>query len=106
MKIAVESNDGETIKSPFDVTRGYLVFEVVDDTLQETKYLKVNETTSFSQIDYLSECKTIITRGMDNEKRERFREEGFDIFVTFNTSAKNALDSFVKETIINQLEFV
>jgi len=106
MKIAVESNDGKTIKSPFDVIKGYLVFEVNEKTLMRAKYLKMNKPTSFSQIPYLSECKTIITRGMDREKRERFKEEGFDIFVTFNTSARDALDSFIKEKRINQPEFV
>ena len=106
MKIAIESNDGENINSPFDETRGYLVFEVIDDTVEETKYFKEKKTTSFSQIRSLSGCKTIITRGMDNEKREEFRNDGFDIFVTFNTSVKDALDSYIKEKIINQLEFV
>lgn len=106
MKIAVESNDGETIKSPFEETRGYLVFDVIDDTLVESKYLKINKPIPFTEIPHLTDCKTIITREMNRTRREQLRDEGFDIFVTFNTYAKDALDSFVREKLIYQPEFV
>lgn len=106
MKIAVESNDGENIKSPFDETRGYLVFEVINDTVEETKYYKLRKATAFSKVLSLSGCKTIITRGMYKEKREQFIDQGFDVFVTFNTSARDALDSYIKENIINHPELV
>lgn len=106
MKIAVESNDGKTIKSPFDETRGYLVFDVVDHIVEDANYFEVKKPASISQIPSLSSCKTIITRGMDRDKRQKLNRDGFDIFVTFNTSARDALDSFLKEKIINQPQFV
>ncbi len=106
MKIAVESNDGETLKSPFDEIRGYLVFDVVDHIVEDANYFEVKKPTSILQIPSLNSCKTIITRGMDRDKRQKFNRDGFDIFVTFNTSARGALDSFLKEKIINQPQFV
>ena len=41
MKIAIESNDGETINSPFDKPKGYLVFDVEDTGIKDTKYIKL-----------------------------------------------------------------
>ncbi len=39
MKIAIESNDGETINSPFDKPKGYLVFDVEDTGLKRPNIL-------------------------------------------------------------------
>ena len=41
MKITIESNDGETINSPFDKPKGYLVFDVEDTGIKDTKYIKL-----------------------------------------------------------------
>jgi predicted Fe-Mo cluster-binding NifX family protein len=93
MKIAIESNDGETINSPFDKPKGYLVFDVEDTGIKETKYIKLR---SFP----LKDCCTIITRGMDNKHRAELKENGVDVFITFNTRAKDAVRAYLRERLI------
>ena len=44
MKIAIESNDGETINSPFDKPKGYLVFDVEETGIKDTHYIKLQTT--------------------------------------------------------------
>ena len=41
MKIAIESNDGETINSPFCKTRGYIVCDVDNASVTRTMYVKI-----------------------------------------------------------------
>ena len=115
MKIAIESNDGETINSPFDKPRGYLVFDVEDTGIKETKYIKLqtprkkSETVSSgktkninTQTFPLENCRTIITRGMDNKHLAEFKEKGVDVFITFNTRAKEAVRAYLRERLINK----
>lgn len=107
MKIAIESNDGATIKSPFTDTTGYLIFDVDENSIGNVTYCEVNKSVSRSKERLivngtLSQCSTIITRGMDKKYREQLKNKGIDIFVTFNTSAKSALYSYLKERRINQ----
>jgi len=110
MKIAIESNDGETINSPFDKPKGYLVFDVEDTGIKETKYIKLktsgkkSETVSPGNISNqrfsLKDCCTIITRGMDNKHRTEFKKNGVDVFITFNTRAKDAVRAYLRERLI------
>ena len=115
MKIAIESNDGETINSPFAKTKGYLVFDVEDTGIKETKYIKLktpgkkSKTVSSARNNNvnrqnfpLENCSTVITRGMDNEHLTEFKEKGVDVFVTFNTMAKDAVRAYLRERLINK----
>jgi len=101
MKIAVESNDGETIKSPFADTKGYIIYDVTEDSTLKTSYSKVGKKTSSKKTNPLHQCSTIITRGMDKKNIEQLKNNGIDIFVTFKTSAESALSSYMKERLIN-----
>lgn len=114
MKIAIESNDGETINSPFDKTKGYLVFDVEDSGIKETKFIKLQTTGELSetisagkknissQSFTLENCGTIITRGMNNKHITEFKEKGVDVFITFNTRAKDAIRAYLRERLINE----
>ncbi len=115
MKIAIESNDGETINSPFDKPKGYLVFDVEDTGIKDTKYIKLKtsgkkpKTVSPArnknitrQTFPLENCYTIITRGMDNKHRTEYKENGVDVFITFNTMAKDAVRAYLRERLINK----
>jgi predicted Fe-Mo cluster-binding NifX family protein len=115
MKIAIESNDGETINSPFDKIKGYLVFEVEDTGIKDTKYIKLKTSGKKSitvspgknkninrQTFPLENCRTIITRGMDNKHLTEFKEKGVDVFITFNTRAKDAVRAYLRERLINK----
>jgi predicted Fe-Mo cluster-binding NifX family protein len=115
MKIAIESNDGETINSPFDKIKGYLVFDVEDAGIKETKYIKLQTTAektktvstgknkNISKKSFtLENCGTIITRGMDNKHLTEFKEKGVEVFITFNTRAKDAVRAYLRERLINE----
>ena len=115
MKIAIESNDGETINSPFDKPKGYLIFDVEDTGIKETKYIKLQTSVKKSQTVSpvktnninlqsfsLENCRTIITRGMDNKHLTEFKEKGVDVFITFNTRAKDAVRAYLRERLINK----
>ena len=115
MKIAIESNDGETINSPFDKPKGYLVFDIEDTGIKETKYIKLKasekkpgtvppgKTKNINRQNFpLEDCCTIITRGMNNKHRSELKENGVDVFVTFNTRAKDAVRAYLRERLINK----
>ena len=113
MKIAIESNDGETLNSPFRKTRGYIVCDVDDASITNTKYVKIKngdkspksntrERTSRRSIFSLNECRTVITRGMARNSLNDLKENGIDVFVTFNTRAKDALRAYLKERLLNR----
>ncbi|MFV1963633.1 MAG: hypothetical protein ACC658_17635, partial [Acidimicrobiia bacterium] len=51
---------------------------------------------------FLGDCCTIITRGMNNENLSELKEKGVDVFVTFNTQAKDAVRAYLKERMINR----
>jgi len=118
MKIAIESNDGVTIKSPFDKTMGYIVCDVEEADIGNTEYIKIGDieikisSESAAEIKNkgqskfsLRDCCTVITRGMDRENRSRLKKKGIDVFVTFNIQAKDALRAYLKERLINRPVF-
>ncbi len=104
MKIAIESNDGKTINSPFSITRGYLICDVEDTGIRDTKHIKRQSRNNVTQNKklFLGDCCTIITRGMNNENLSELKEKGVDVFVTFNTQAKDAVRAYLKERMINR----
>lgn len=108
MKIAIESNDGITIKSPFIKTKGYLVYDIDESRIKGFEYRKAlgrkSTEISFPQHPHsqLNDCKTIISRGMNRIDLQSFKEEGKDVFITFKTAAKDAVKLYMKELLINE----
>lgn len=113
MKIAIESNDGETIKSPFVKTKGYLVYDVEDCSIKDYEYRKSsglrssksNKTVKRKEKSVLGDCKTVITRGMDLSDLKNLKNNGIDVFITFKTSAKDAVRIYLKEHLLNEASF-
>lgn len=111
MKIAIESNDGQTIKSPFIPTRGYVVYDVKDSGIVATEYResnstelkptgqKVNVPTHIRSL--LNDCSAIISRGMDRGSLDVLKQDGKDVFITFKTSARDAVRLYMREQFIN-----
>jgi len=109
MKIAIESNDGVTIKSPFIRTRGYLVYDINESDIIGYEYRQnkekrspvIENSVSFINIQsLLKDCKTVISRGMDRSSLKQFRQKGIDVFITFKTSAKDAVGLYLKELLM------
>ncbi|GBD86613.1 hypothetical protein BMS3Abin03_00534 [bacterium BMS3Abin03] len=106
MKIAIESNDGKTIKSPLSKTKGYLVFDVDDANIMGPEYRRKHNkrrtVKSGKAKPLLCDCGTIISRGMDREALSKMKKKGLDVFITFNTHAQDALRAYLKERLINE----
>ena len=103
MKIAVESNDGITIKSPFSRARGYLVYNVDDTHITGYEYRAAedaDERINSARLPF-SDCNAVISRGMDRTNQKSLKDKGIDVFITFNTSARDALRVYIKENLIN-----
>ncbi len=111
MKIAIESNDGITITSPFIKTIGYVVYDINESDIVGCEYRskkmlneKIRETGSIIQDKFHSmvgDCSTIISRGMDRINREVLKKEGLDVFITFKTSAKDAIRLYLRELLLS-----
>ena len=93
MKIAIESNDGITIKSPFLKTKGYLVYDIDESHINGFEYRKapgqkkIEVSLSKNPHSALKDCRTIISRGMNRIELRSFKEAGKDVFITFKTTA-------------------
>jgi predicted Fe-Mo cluster-binding NifX family protein len=110
MKIAIESNDGITIKSPFLPTKGYVVYDVNESDIVSTEYRESisqremagkNKPVALKQNTVLNDCSAIITRGMDRSNVDIFKREGMDVFITFKTSTKDAVKIYMKELLVS-----
>lgn len=111
MKIAIESNDGVTIKSPFVPTRGYVVYDVDESDIHSTEYRErsFGEKRTKRKKNYelnnihalLNDCSAIISRGMDRSNLDICKKEGMDVFITFKTSTKDAVRLYMRELLIS-----
>jgi hypothetical protein len=111
MKIAIESNDGVTIKSPFLHTKGYLVYDIDESHINGFEYRKAFEqkkeikrskiSDSKHLHPFLEDCRTVISRGMDRIELQSFKQEGKDVFITFKTAAKDAVKIYMKELLMS-----
>jgi len=111
MKIAIESNDGKTIKSPFLPTKGYVVYNVDESDIVGKEYREseskskntVGNKQPISNITHslLNDCSAIISRGMDRSNVDVYKKEGKDVFITFKTSAKDAVRLYLREQLIS-----
>lgn len=111
MKVAIESNDGVTIKSPFIRTRGYVVYDINETNIVGCEYreskaqnVKAKDgkvVTSDKFHSLLNDCSTIISRGMERSNLDVFKKEGIDVFITFKTSAKDAVRLYMRELLIS-----
>ncbi len=111
MKIAIESNDGVTIKSPFLPTKGYVVYDVNESDIVGKEYRESNskdkktvgekEVLSEKSHSLLNDCSAIISRGMDRSNVDIYKKEGMDVFITFKTSAKDAVKLYMRELLVS-----
>ncbi|RKY95835.1 MAG: hypothetical protein DRQ13_06575 [Ignavibacteriae bacterium] len=107
MKIAIESNDGVTIKSPFVQTTGYLIYDVEQSGIKGTEFRKSTTKPKTVGDDaklpvMVNDCGTVISRGMNRGNLQSLKEKGIDVFITFKLSARDAVKFYLKESIINK----
>ncbi|MCB2221621.1 MAG: iron-molybdenum cofactor biosynthesis protein [Bacteroidetes bacterium] len=114
MKIAVASDDGKHIAQHFGRTRGFLIFDCIDDKIASTEY-KLNTFTHHHQgngdehhhehghqhshdgiLSALKDCKVVISRGMGRRLLDDFEEHGKEIYITDESEAEKAIQLFFK----------
>ena len=111
MKIAIESNDGVTIKSPFLPTKGYVVYDIDESDIVNSEYRQSEsrsrvrsgqrKAVSTKEKMVLNDCSAIISRGMDRSNLDIFKKEGMDVYITFKTSTKDAVRVYMRELLIS-----
>jgi predicted Fe-Mo cluster-binding NifX family protein len=111
MKVAIESNDGVTIKSPFLRTKGYVVYDINESDIIGYEYRRSKTTEEKSREESVAakdklhslfeDCSTIISRGMDRANLDVLKKEGINVFITFKTSAKDAVRLYMRELLID-----
>ncbi len=112
MKIAIESNDGVTIKSPILPTKGYLIYDINESDIINTEYREstIKDKRHNGEKDavlekvrsLLNDCEAVISRGMDRNKLNVLKNEGKDVFITFKTSTKDAARLYMRELLMNK----
>jgi predicted Fe-Mo cluster-binding NifX family protein len=111
MKIAIESNDGVTIKSPFLPTKGYVIYDIDASDIVKSEYRESSlknsqknderKIASIKSNTLLNDCSAIISRGMDRSNLDIFKKEGMDVYITFKTSTKDAVRLYMRELLIS-----
>lgn len=113
MKIAIESNDGVTIKSPFLPTKGYVIYNIVESGIVSSEYRESRlkgkradgekEVLSTKASLPINDCAAIISRGMDRSNLDFLKKEGMDVYITFKTSTKDAARLYMREQMISNM---
>ena len=111
MKVAIESNDGVTIKSPFIRTKGYVVYDISESDIVGCEYRQSKTQNEKGRLEssltwekfhsLLNDCNTLISRGMDRSHLDVLKKEGINVFITFKTSAKDAVRLYMRELLIS-----
>jgi predicted Fe-Mo cluster-binding NifX family protein len=115
MKIAVDSNDGINIASPFNLLKNFMVFEVGggNDPLnfgaprtQSNNKNKLKQIKNISKTvniaSELSECSTVISHGLNRPLLNNLRKSGVDVFITYQARIDDALNQYLKDKSIHE----
>ena len=115
MKIAVESNDGVKLASPYHPQKNFMVFEI------DEKSDLINLSTSRSQLNHknqlkhlrnisktenivseLSDCSTVISHCLNRPLINNLRRSGVDVYITFKGKVDDALNQYFKDEFIHE----
>ena len=114
MKIAVESNDGINIASPYNLLKNFMVFEIEEtstpmncETLgamlnnRQLKPIK-NISKANQMLTELCECSTIITHNLSKPLLNKLQGSGVDVFITYQNRINDALNQYLKDRMIHE----
>jgi len=118
MKIAIASDDSETIASHFGRTRGFLIFEVENNHVKNQEY-RNNTFTGHARglegvghsidrhgpiLKALSDCTAVISHGMGRRIYDDLKQSDIDVIITEETEAKKALELYLSGNLTNKPE--
>ncbi len=115
MKIAVDSNDGINIASPFNLLKNFMVFEVggINDPLNfsapraqsnnKNKLKHIRNISKTANIESeLSDCSTVISHCLNRPLLNKLRKSGVDVFITYQDRIDDALNQYIKDKSIHE----
>lgn len=111
-KIAIPSDDQETISGHFGRTKGFLIYDVDENNVGNKIYVE-NNFTGHAQghhhdhqhdhqhshggiLQALKDCKVIIACGMGRRLLIDFETNNKEVFVTDTSNADEAVDQYLK----------
>ncbi len=118
MKVAIASDDGQTISAHFGRTKGFAVFEVVEKEVKNFEY-RPNTFTGHARgledaghefnrhtpiLNALSDCGVVIAHGMGMRIYNDLKKIGIEVFVTEEVDVKKALHLFLNDKLTNHPE--
>ena len=115
MKIAVESNDGVNISSPYNLLSNFMVYEVDEKNVQinnKTSVTLMNNKSRLRSIKNISktknmvrdlgDCSTIISHGFCRPLLKNLSRSGVDVYITFQNRIDQALNQYLKDKSIHE----
>ena len=130
MKIAIPSNDRETISAHFGRTTGFVILEVEDSKVLKSEYFTNNftghaqglnhdhdhsaETHQHNQastqhshagiFNAIGDCKIVIAGGMGRRLYTDFEQRKIQVFVTKEKNINKAVEMFINQNLDNNSE--
>ena len=113
MRIAIESNDGVHLSSPFHFKKNFIIYEVVEESLPisiSSKNIPIGRADQIKPIQKLinannmvtelSNCSALISRGLNEKLLNNFKKVGVDFYITFQDKVKEALQIYLKNKML------
>ncbi len=114
MKIAVDSNDGINIASPFNLLRNFMVFEVdgksesLNPSIQSKNKNQLKHIRNISKTanieSELTGCSTVISHCLNRPLLNNLRRSGVDVFITYKDRIDDALNQYLKDKSIHDFK--
>jgi predicted Fe-Mo cluster-binding NifX family protein len=118
IKVAIPTDDGETISRHFGQAKYFKVFILDQNQLSSSE---LREKASHQHGDHshqngvhpgqqmvasISDCQVLISGGMGTPAFTRASEAGLKVFMTDNLSIPSALEAFLAKTLVNNLSLM
>jgi hypothetical protein len=117
MKIAIPTNDGQSITSNTKFLKGFKTYEILDGKVMKENYitginplqnLPVLETEDLivknPLVAAIEDCKIVISNGLDKKLFEDLLRAHKEVYVTETSDVRIALRRFVQQTLKNHPE--
>lgn len=115
MKIAVDSNDGINIASPFNLFQNFMVFEfneksesvnqvksvIKHDRQKRLKLIKSISNTK-NILRELDDCRTIISHNLNRPMLNRLQKAGIEVYITFKNRIEDAVGQYLRDKMIHE----
>lgn len=121
MKIAIPTNDNETIFGHFGRTQGFRIVEIEKNKVIDSQYL-TNDFTGHAQghhhhdhqhnhahqahshagiFNAIGDCEIVIANGMGRRLYDDFQRTNTKVFITRETNIERAVNAFLNDELDN-----